>query len=71
VEVLVDEPLVVAQVEVGLATVLGDEDLTMLERVHGARVDIDVGVEFAHGHPETTALEEPAQRGGGEALAQG
>ena len=70
VEVLVDEPLVVAEVEVGLTAVLGDEDLAVLERVHGARVDVDVRVELAHGHPEAAALEQPAQRGGGEALAQ-
>ena len=36
-EVLVDEALVVAEVEVGLAAVLGDEDLAVLPGVHGAR----------------------------------
>ena len=61
VQVLVDEPFVVAEVEVGLAAVLGDEDLAVLEGVHRARVDVDVRVELAHGHPETAALEEPAQ----------
>ena len=50
-EVLVDEPLVVAEVEVGLAAVLGDEDLAVLAGVHGAGVDVDVGVELAHGDP--------------------
>ncbi len=43
-EVLVDEALVVAEVEVGLAAVLGDEHLPVLEGVHRARVDVDVGV---------------------------
>ena len=33
-EVLVDEALVVADVEVGLGAVLGDEDLAVLERAH-------------------------------------
>ena len=69
-EVLVDEPLVVAEVEVGLTAVLGDEDLTVLEGVHRARVDVDVRVELAHGDPEATALEQPTERRGGEALAQ-
>ena len=36
-EVLVDEALVVAQVEVGLGAVVGDEHLAVLERAHGAR----------------------------------
>ena len=69
-EVLVDEALVVPEVEVGLAAVLGDEDLAVLARVHGAGVDVDVGVELAHRHPQAPALEEPAERGGGEALPE-
>ncbi len=69
-EVLVDEALVVSEVEVGLAAVLGDEDLAVLARVHRPRVHVDVGVELAHGHPQTAALEEPAERGGGEALPE-
>ena len=69
-EGLVDEALVVAEVEVGLATVVGDEDLAVLEGVHGARVDVDVGVELLHRHPQAPALEQPAERGRGQALAQ-
>ena len=41
-QVLVDEPLVVAEIEVGLTTVVGDEHLAVLERVHRSRVDVDV-----------------------------
>jgi hypothetical protein len=41
-EVLTGEPLVVAQVEVGLATVVGHEHLSVLERVHRAGIDVDV-----------------------------
>ena len=61
VQVLVDEALVVPEVEVGLAAVLGDEDLAVLPRVHGAGVDVDVGVELAHGDPEATAFEESTE----------
>ena len=67
---LVDETLVVAKVEVGLAPVVGDENLAVLEGVHGPRVDIDVGVQFLHRHAQAPAFQQPAQRGGGEALAQ-
>ena len=42
----VDESLVVAQVEVGLAAVMGDEDLAVLVRRHGARIDVQIGVEL-------------------------
>ena len=69
-EALVDEPLVVAQVEVGLGAVVGDEHLAVLEGAHGARVDVEIGVELLDGHLEPAALEQPAQRGGGDALAE-
>jgi len=59
---LVDEPLVVAQVEVGLAAVVGDEHLTVLERVHRAGVDVDVRVELLHGDPQATHLQQTTQR---------
>ena len=41
-QVLVDEALVVAQVEVGLGAIVGDENLAVLVRRHRARVDVDV-----------------------------
>ena len=69
-QALVDEPLVVAEVEVGLAAVVGDEHLAVLEGVHGARVDVDVRVELLHRDPEATGLQEAAQRGCGDPLAE-
>src|SRR4029077_13259004 len=69
-EVLVDEAFVVAEVEVGLRPVVGDEDLAVLERAHRSRVDIDIGVELLHGHRQATGLEQATERGGCEALPQ-
>jgi hypothetical protein len=51
VEVPVEEALVVADVEVGLGAVLGDEHLAVLEGVHRAGVDVEVGVELLHRDP--------------------
>jgi len=42
----VGEALVVAQVEVGLGSIVGDEDLAVLEGRHGARIDVEVGSNF-------------------------
>ena len=64
------EALVVAQVQVGLGAVLGDEHLAVLERAHGARIDVDVGVELHHGDLEAAGLENGAEGRGGDALAQ-
>ena len=70
-EVLVDEPLVVTEVEIGLTTVVGDEHLAVLERVHGARIDVDVRVQLLHGDAQTPGLEEAAEGGGRQALPEG
>ena len=40
------EPLVMAEIKVGFGTVVGDEDLAMLCRAHGARIDVQIGVEL-------------------------
>ena len=64
------EALVVAEIEVGLGAVIGDEHFAVLERAHGARVHVDVRVELDHGDLETAAFENGAQRGGGDAFSQ-
>ncbi|MNG11315.1 hypothetical protein D3C84_948470 [compost metagenome] len=56
-----DEALVVAQVEVGFRAVMGDEHFTMLERTHGPRIDVDVGVEFQHGDLQPPRLQDSRQ----------
>ncbi len=43
---LVHETLVVAQVEVGLGAVVGDEDFSVLEGAHGAGIHVEIGVEL-------------------------
>jgi hypothetical protein len=42
---------VVADVEVGLGPVLGDEHLTVLERVHRARIHVQVWIQLLHDDP--------------------
>jgi hypothetical protein len=58
------------EVEIGLSAVVGDEDLTVLERVHGARIDVDVGVELLVYDPETSISEEPSKRRCGDSFAE-
>jgi hypothetical protein len=62
--------LVVAEVEVGFGTVVGDVHLAVLERAHRARIDVDVGVELHHRHAQTARFEDGGQRGRGDALAE-
>ena len=54
----VDKPLVMSEVQVGLAAVLGYEDLAVLVRGHGPRVDVQVRVQFDDGYRETLAFQD-------------
>ena len=69
-EVLVDEALVVADVEVGLGPVLGHEDLAVLERAHRPRVDVQVGVELLKLDAQTAGFQEAPERCGDDSLAE-
>ena len=65
------EALVVAQVQVGLGAVFGDEHLAVLEGAHGARVDVDVGIKLEVGDGDSAGFENRTQRGSGNSLTQG
>ena len=69
-EVAVEEPLVVADVEVGLRAVVGHEDLAVLERVHRARIHVQIGIELLHRDPQAASPEQMSEAGGGQTLAE-
>ena len=60
-----------ADVEIGFRAILGHIDLAMLERVHGAGIDIDVRVEFLLQHTQSPAAQQTSERGSGKTLAKG
>ena len=64
------EALVMAEVEVGLRAVVGDEHLAVLVGRHRARIDVEVGVELAQAHVVAARLQERAERRGSETLAE-
>ena len=68
--VRVSEALVVAKVQVGFGAVVGDENLAVLERVHGAGIDVDVGIELLEGDPKASGLEQRADGRRGQTLAK-
>ena len=65
------EALVVPQIQIGFGAVIGDEDLAMLIRAHGARIDVQIGVELPQLDLEATGLQQRAKRRGGNSFAQG
>ena len=64
------EALVMAEIEIGLGAVGGDEYLAVLKRAHGAGIHIDVGIQLHHADFEAARLEDGAEGCGGDALAQ-
>src|SRR5690625_2562190 len=62
--------LVMAEIQIRFGPVIGDEDLAMFERRHGARIDIQIGVELSEAHRIATRLQQRAKRGGGQPLAK-
>ena len=65
------EALVVTQVEVGLRSIVGDVDLAVFDRAHGAGVDVEVGVEFTYPDSESTRLQQRPERCRSQAFAEG
>ncbi len=67
----VDKTLIMPQVKVALMAIIGHKHLAMLERAHGARVNIQVRVHLLHGYLVAARLEQMSQRSSGDALTQG
>ena len=62
--------LVVAEIQIRLRAVVGDEDLAMLEGIHGAGVHIDVRVQLLDGDIKPARLQQRPKRGRRQSLAQ-
>ena len=58
-----DEALVVSQIQVGLCTIFGDKDLTVLKRGHCARIHIDVRIKFNESDFEATRFKNRSEGG--------
>src|SRR5271156_5469865 len=59
-----------AEVEIGLGAVVGDENLAVLIRRHRARIDIEVRVELAQADFVTARLQQRTERRGSQTLAK-
>ena len=70
VEIFVDKPLVMPEVEVGFRPVFRHEHLSVLKGTHRARIDVYVGIEFLRRHLIAAHFQKPAQRSRRDALAQ-
>ena len=55
------EAFVMAEIEVGLGPVVGDEDFAVLGRAHRAWVDVEIGIELAQADRIAARLQERPQ----------
>ncbi|MCY1232908.1 hypothetical protein D9M72_454240 [compost metagenome] len=65
------EAFIVAEIEIGLRTIIGYENLTVLGRAHGARINVEVGVELAQSHPVATRLQQCSESRCSDAFSEG
>ena len=65
-----DIALVMAEIEIGLGTVVGDVDLAVLVGAHRAGIDVQVGVELAQPDPEPARLQQRSERRRRQTLAE-
>src|SRR5690606_20641913 len=71
VEVFVDEPLVVPQVEVGLGAVCRDEHFAVLVWAHRAGIDVEIGVQLLDDDLQPARFEDASDGGRRHPLANG
>jgi hypothetical protein len=65
------EALVMAEVEVGLGAVVGDEHLAVLIGRHRPRIDVEIGVELAQADLVAARLQQGAKCRRGQAFTEG
>ncbi len=65
-----NEALVVTQVQIGFGAVFSNEHFPVLDRAHGTRIDVDVRIQFHHGHIEATGFKNGCEGGCGNAFTQ-
>ena len=59
-ELGVREALVVAQIEIRFRAIVGDEHFAVLERAHGAGIDVEVRIELLQRDAQPAAFEQTA-----------
>jgi len=69
-QIAIEEAFVVADVEIGFGAVIGNEHLAVLERIHRSGIDVEIGVELLHGHPQSAGHQQTAETGRRQALSQ-
>ena len=65
------EPLVMTKVQIGFSAVVSDEDFSMLKRIHGARINIDIRIKLLNRHPQPSAFHQSTDGSSSQTFTQG
>ena len=60
---------VMSEIEIGFSTIIRDEYFAMLERTHGARIDVKIRVQLAQADCIAASLQQRPKRSGGQAFS--
>src|SRR5579872_137578 len=64
------EAFVVTEIEIGLCTVVGDEDFAVLKRRHGAGINVEIRIELHQVDLQPAALQQATDRSRRQSLTQ-
>ena len=70
VQIFIDKPLIMSQIQVSLRAVFRHKYFAVLVRTHGSRIDIDVRIELLGGDLVAFRLEQTAERSCRNALSE-
>ena len=70
VQALINKTLIMSQIQVCLRSVIRDIYFSVLNGIHGSRINIDVRIKFLHGNLVASGLEQTAQGSRSDALSE-
>jgi len=67
----VRKPLIMAQIQIRFRSIICDKYFPVLERAHGAGINIDIGIQFQKIDFKPTGLQQTTDRSAGQPFSQG
>ncbi|EFA23571.1 hypothetical protein BIFGAL_02675 [Bifidobacterium gallicum DSM 20093 = LMG 11596] len=67
----IKEALIMADVQIGFGTIFSNIDFTMLERVHGAWINVDIWIKFLLQHMDAAAAQQTSEGGCRQTFTKG
>ena len=70
VQTFIDKTLIVSKVKVCFYTIIRYKNLTVLDRIHRARIDIDIRIKFLHRYLVAACFQKTAEGCSGNAFSE-